>query len=200
MSFKWKDKEIWEIYWIYSFLGLDHSFLHILILHWSIEIWAMYGGCQDYLNLCKHPWKVLLCIVWQFDIGSLPKWDRILIRRIQEILKQIWELTFELGVLTGTDLSVWQLSIISLTVTEKTKASSDFGWAGSVQDLFLQSHSSSVVLFWLRSKNARAIFHCFRNLIATSVFDERFLPNLVEISKNIWHDWHIVKPEKKNQL
>jgi len=30
----------------------------------------------------------------------------------QEILKQIWELTFELGVLTGTELPVWQLSII----------------------------------------------------------------------------------------
>lgn len=56
----------------------------------------------------------LLCIAWQFSVESLPKRDRSLIRRRQEILKQIWKLTFELGVLTGADPSVWQLSILLL--------------------------------------------------------------------------------------
>lgn len=61
----------------------------------------------------------LLCIAWQFSVESLPKGDRSLIRRRQEILKQIWELTFELGVLTGADPSVWQLSILPLITTGK---------------------------------------------------------------------------------
>lgn len=89
----------------------------------------------------------LLCIVWQFDVGSLPKWDRSLIRRKQEILKQIWELTFELGVLTGTDPSVWQLSI-SPPYSCRTNWSVFRFWLGRrcVQDLVLQSHSSSAVL------------------------------------------------------
>lgn len=61
----------------------------------------------------------LLCIAWQFSVESLPKGDRNLIRRRQEILKQIWKLTFELGVLTGADPSVWQLSILLLLTTGK---------------------------------------------------------------------------------
>lgn len=61
----------------------------------------------------------LLCIAWQFSVESLPKGDRSLIRRRQEILEQIWELTFELGVLTGADPSVWQLSILPLITTGK---------------------------------------------------------------------------------
>lgn len=61
----------------------------------------------------------LLCTAWQFSVESLPKGDRSLIRRRQEILQQIWELTFELGVLTGADPSVWQLSILPLITTGK---------------------------------------------------------------------------------
>lgn len=61
----------------------------------------------------------LLCIAWQFSVESLPKGDRSLIRRRQEILEQIWELTFDLGVLTGADPSVWQLPILPLITTGK---------------------------------------------------------------------------------
>ena len=140
----------------------------------------------------------LLCIVWQFDVGSLPKQDRNLIRRRQEILKQIWELTFELGVLTSTDPSVWQLSILPLIAAEQIQVSSDFGWAGGVfKTRFSRAILALQFWFWLWSKSARVTFPCSRNLRAASVAHERFPPNMVEISKHIWQDCDIVKSEYK---
>lgn len=88
----------------------------------------------------------LLCIAWQFSVESLPNGDRSLIRRRQEILKQIWELTFELGVLTGADPSVWQLSILPLVSTGKIQCLGFSLGRSCVQELLLQSHSTCAVL------------------------------------------------------
>lgn len=137
----------------------------------------------------------LLCIVWQFNIGSLPKWDRSLIRR-QEILKQIWELTLELGVLTGTDPSVWQLSILPLIAAKRIQESSDFVLArGVFQTWLFRAILALQFWFWLQSKSARVIFPCSRNLRETSIACERLPLKLVEISKHIWQDCDRVKPE-----
>lgn len=171
---------------------------HLNVLHWSSALGHVWW-CQQYPNLCKYPWNHgLLCIVWQFNVGSLPKWDRSLIRRRQEILKQIWELTFELGVLTGTDPSVWELSILPLIAAEQIQMSLDFGWAGDVFKIWFSR--ANIVLqfwFWIWSKSARVVFPCSRNLRAASVAHESFSPNMVEISKHIWQDCDIVKSEYK---
>lgn len=140
----------------------------------------------------------LLCVVWQFEVDSLPKWDRSLIRRRQEILKQIWELTFELGVLTGTDPSVWQLSILPLIDAEQVQVPSEFGWWGGMfKTWFSRAILALQFWFWLWSISARVTFPCSRNLRATSVAHERVLPTTVEISMRSWQDWDIVKSEYK---
>lgn len=141
----------------------------------------------------------LLCIAWQFSVESLPKGDRSLIRRRQEILKQIWELTFESGVLTGADPSVWQLSILPLLTTGKIQVpriwteqevcprpaspepfyfwfwfwfSSGSDLSPKVQGLHFPAPEISEQLLWLMKD-----FH----------------PNMVEVSKHVRQNYDIVK-------
>lgn len=132
----------------------------------------------------------LLCIAWQFSVESLPKGDRSLIRKRQEILKQIWKLTFELGVLTGTDPSVrrdFRLSIIinsSSPNYRENSSTSNFDWVGGAS----KTCSSKAILFlqfwfWPQSKSARVTFPCSRDLRAASVVIKDFHPNMVEVSK-----------------
>lgn len=83
----------------------------------------------------------LLCIAWQFSVESLPKRDRSLIRRRQEILKQIWKLTFE--------LECWQAQI-PLSGNYQFFFFSKYleFWLSRrcAQNLLLQSHSIFAVL------------------------------------------------------
>lgn len=136
----------------------------------------------------------LLCIAWQFSVESLPKGDRSLIRRRQEILEQIWELTSELGVLTGADPSVWQLSILPPITTGKIQlpqiltgkevcprpASPDpFYFCSPGCDLspkvrgshFPAPEISEQLLFLMKD------FH----------------PNMVEVAQHVWQNHDIVK-------
>lgn len=120
----------------------------------------------------------LLCIAWQFSVESLPKGDRSLIRRRQEILEQIWELTFELGVLTGADPSVWQLPILPLITTGKIQIPQFFDWAGGMsKTCFSRAILSLQFWFWPQSKSARLTWPCSGDLRAAFVAYERFPPS-----------------------
>lgn len=130
----------------------------------------------------------LLCIAWQFSVESLPKGDRSLIRRRQEILKQIWELTFELGVLTGADPSVWQLSILPLITTGKIQVPQILTRQevcprpASPEPFYFCSSGSD-----LGPKVRGSHFHAPEISEQLLLLMNDFHPNRIEVSEHIWH-------------